>query len=65
MRLALEFCGQFAKTTFSSLSLKKLEVGYRIEVRGLLLQLGEVAGLMLCSPSLNALVCSVTGFHVE
>ena len=32
MRLALGFCGQFAKTTFSS-SVKKLEVGHHIEVR--------------------------------
>lgn len=33
MRLALGFCGQFAKATFSSLSIKKLEVGHHIEVR--------------------------------
>lgn len=32
MRLALGFCGQFAKATFSSLSAKKLEVGHQIEV---------------------------------
>lgn len=31
MRLALGFCGQFAKATFSSLSVKK--VGLHIEVR--------------------------------
>lgn len=33
MRLALGFCGQFAKATFSSLYIKKLEVGHYIEVR--------------------------------
>lgn len=33
MRLALGFCRQFAKATFSSLSIKKLEVGRHIEVR--------------------------------
>lgn len=33
MRLALGFCGQFAKATFSSLSIKKLEVGQHFEVR--------------------------------
>lgn len=34
MRLALGFCGQFAKATFSTLSIKTLEVGHHIEVRG-------------------------------
>lgn len=34
MRLALGFCGQFAKTTFSSLSVRRLEVGHHIEVKG-------------------------------
>lgn len=33
MRLALGFCGQFAKATFSSLSVQKLEVGHHIEVK--------------------------------
>lgn len=39
MRLALGFCGQFAKATFSSLSIKKLEVGHYIEVRRLVFAL--------------------------
>lgn len=34
MRLALGFCEQFAKATFSSFSIKNLEVGHHIEVRG-------------------------------
>lgn len=34
MRLALGICGQFAKATFSSLSVKKLEVELHTEVRG-------------------------------
>lgn len=46
MRLALGFCGQFAKATFSSLSIKKLDVGHCIEVRRFL-HCGGVAGRML------------------
>ena len=33
MRLAMGFCGQLAKATLSSLSIKKLEVGNHTEVR--------------------------------
>lgn len=33
MRLALGFCGHVAKTAFSSLSGRKVEVGNRIEVK--------------------------------
>lgn len=59
MRLALGFCGQFAKTTFSALSVKKLEVGHLIEVRRVVFELGgckrDDALLSLFS---TALVCS-------
>ena len=39
MRLALGICGQFAKATFSSLSIKKPEVEHHTEVRGSPLEL--------------------------
>lgn len=39
MRLAMGFCGQLAKATLSSLSIKKLEVGNHTEVRRYVLAL--------------------------
>lgn len=65
MRLALGFCGQFAKATFSSLSVKKLEVGHHIEVRrfvSALRRCSRAAALQSCTPT--ALVCTVRRLHV-
>lgn len=44
MRLALGFCGQFAKTTLSSISIKTLEVGQHIEVRSTVFCTGWCSG---------------------
>lgn len=60
MRLALGFCGQFAKATFSSLSVKKLEVGHHIEVRrfvSAILRRSRADALQSCSPA--AVVCTM------
>lgn len=44
MRLALGFCGQFAKATFSSLSITKLEVEHNTQVRGFTVALWLITG---------------------
>lgn len=64
MRLALGFCGQFAKATFSSLSVKTLEVRQQIEVRGSVSAPRCSRAESLYSSSPTALVCSVRRFHV-